>query len=177
MHISKFVKIQKFSYFQLMSINLQNQCYLKNANIHSRQRNSIASLSKTIKRFYTYVPTIFDKIINKEINSEIVFEDEYCLAFKDINPVAPVHILIIPKERKNLSGISQASQENIEILGRLLLTAKIIGDKLKICEGYRVVINEGGHGGQTVGHIHLHFLAGKQFGWPPGTDISNKKII
>lgn len=120
--------------------------------------------------------TIFDKIISKEIKSEIVYEDEKVLAFKDINPVAPVHILIIPKNKDGLSGISKAKGDNINILGTLLFTAKKIGDQLNITEGYRLVINEGKHGGQTVNHIHLHFLAGKQFGWPPGTDLSNAKL-
>jgi diadenosine tetraphosphate (Ap4A) HIT family hydrolase len=120
--------------------------------------------------------TIFDKIINKQLKSEIVYEDEEVLAFNDINPAAPIHILIIPKIKDGLSGISRAEEKNIKILGTLLLTAKKLGDKLNLKEGYRLVINEGRHGGQTVNHLHIHFLAGKQFGWPPGTDKENIKI-
>jgi diadenosine tetraphosphate (Ap4A) HIT family hydrolase len=75
-----------------------------------------------------------------------------------------------------LSGISKANEQHIEILGRLLLTAKKIGDILKIQDGYRIVINDGKHAGQTVSHLHLHFLAGRQFSWPPGTDSSNPKV-
>jgi diadenosine tetraphosphate (Ap4A) HIT family hydrolase len=121
------------------------------------------------KTFSTYIPTIFDKIIKKEIKSDIVYEDDHVLAFKDINPMAPIHILIIPKVRNNLTGISQAEPEHIETLGRLLLTAKQIGKILNINDGYRLVINEGENGGQTVMHLHLHLLAGRQMGWPPGT--------
>jgi histidine triad (HIT) family protein len=120
--------------------------------------------------------TIFDKIINKEIKSNIVFEDDQVLAFKDINPVAPTHIIIIPKNKDGLSGISKAEEKNIQILGLLFFTAKKIADQLNISEGYRVVINEGKHGCQTINHLHLHLLAGKQFGWPPGTATENKKI-
>ena len=110
--------------------------------------------------------TIFDKIINKEIIADIVYEDKEVLAFKDINPVAPIHILIIPKVKNGLSGISKAEEKNVDILGQLLLTAKKIGDQLNIKDGYRLVINEGVNGGQTVYHIHIHFLAGKQFDSP-----------
>jgi diadenosine tetraphosphate (Ap4A) HIT family hydrolase len=132
--------------------------------------------SKFQKFNFSTENTIFDKIIKKEIKSDIVYEDEEVLAFKDINPVAPIHILIIPKIKDNLSGISKAEEKNIKILGTLLLTAKKLGEKLSTKDGYRIVINEGQHGGQTVNHLHLHFLAGKQFYWPPGTDSGNKKI-
>jgi diadenosine tetraphosphate (Ap4A) HIT family hydrolase len=121
----------------------------------------------------TYIPTIFDKIIKREIKSDIIFEDDHTLAFKDINPVAPIHILIIPKVRNNLTGISTAEPENIECLGRLLLAAKQIGKKLNMSDGYRVVINEGENGGQTIKHLHLHLIGGCQLGWPPMS--TNKK--
>ncbi len=120
--------------------------------------------------------TIFDKIIKKEIKSDTVYEDEEVIAFKDINPVAPVHILIIPKLKENLSGISKAEEKDKMILGSLLLASKKIGDSLNIKDGYRLVINEGRHGGQTVDHLHIHFLAGKQFGWPPGPDQDSIKL-
>ncbi len=121
--------------------------------------------------------TIFDKIINKEIKSEIVYEDDHVLAFKDINPAAPIHVLIIPKTKNGLSGISQAYESHLDTLGRLMLTAKKLGDKMNLKDGYRLVINEGPHGCQSISHLHIHFLAGKQFGWPPGTDLDvNPKI-
>lgn len=127
--------------------------------------------------FKSYEFTIFDKIIKKEIKSDIVYEDDEVLAFKDVNPVAPIHILIIPKNKENLSGISKSEDKNILILGKLLLSAKKIGDLLNVHEGYRLVINDGKHGGQTVNHLHLHFIAGKQLGWPPGTDSKNIKLV
>ena len=130
----------------------------------------------TMKKNFTSTTTIFDKIISKEIKSDIIYEDDEVLAFKDINPVSPIHILIIPKIKDGLSGISQAEEKNIKTLGILLLTAKKLGDKLNVKDGYRLVINEGKHAGQTVNHLHIHFLAGKQFGWPPGTETSNIKF-
>ena len=108
--------------------------------------------------------------ISKEIKSDIVYENEDILAFKDISPVAPIHILIIPKIKNGLTGISKAKENHIEILGKLLLGVKDVADKLKIDDGYRIVINEGENGCQTVKHIHLHLIGGKQLGWPPGVD-------
>ena len=122
--------------------------------------------------------TIFDKIISKEIKSDIVYEDEDVIAFNDINPAAPIHILIIPKKKNGLNGISKGEECHVEVLGRLMLTAKKLGEKFGLKDGYRLVVNEGKHGCQSVFHFHIHFLAGKQFGWPPGTDIDfNTKIL
>jgi diadenosine tetraphosphate (Ap4A) HIT family hydrolase len=126
------------------------------------------------RRFFS--TTIYDKIITKEIPSDILFEDDFVLVFKDIKPVAPFHYLIIPKRKDGLTGISQAEERHVEILGRLLLSAKKVGKLLGVQDGYRIVINDGKHAGQTVSHLHLHFLAGKQFSWPPGTDSNNPKI-
>jgi len=111
--------------------------------------------------------TIFSKIINREIPADIVFEDEVCLAFRDIHPQAPVHIVIIPKkEIRSLADIAPADKE---ILGHLLVSASKIAEKLKIDKsGYRVVINTNDDGGQTVFHIHLHLLGGRALKWPPG---------
>ena len=111
--------------------------------------------------------TIFDKIISKEIPSDIVYEDDNYLAFKDINPQAPIHILIIPKKRiATINDIDKADAENI---GNMIFIAKNIAKSLDIAEdGYRLVFNCNNYGGQTVYHIHLHLLGGRQFGWPPG---------
>ncbi|KAL9232701.1 hypothetical protein vseg_007780 [Gypsophila vaccaria] len=113
-------------------------------------------------------PTIFDKIINKEIPANIVYEDEQVLAFRDINPQAPVHILIIPKVKDGLSGLSKAEERHFEILGRLLYTAKVVAKQEGLDEGYRVVINDGPLGCQSVYHIHVHLLGARQMNWPPG---------
>ena len=110
--------------------------------------------------------TIFAKIIRKEIPADIVFEDDLCLAFKDVNPQAPTHILIIPK--KPISKLAEAVNEDQALLGHLLLKAREIADSLGLGDAYRVVINNGEQAGQTVFHLHLHLLAGRPFSWPPG---------
>lgn len=110
--------------------------------------------------------TIFGKIIRKEIPADIVHEDDLCLAFKDLNPQAPVHVLVIPK--KPISAISKAENGDKELLGHLMLTAAKVAKDLKLDDGYRIVVNDGSNGGQEVFHIHLHVLGGRQLVWPPG---------
>ena len=113
-------------------------------------------------------PTIFDKIIAKEIPSSIVYEDEKVLAFRDINPQAPVHVLVIPKLRDGLTGLDKAEPRHAEILGQLLYAAKVVAEKEGVADGFRVVINNGGEGCQSVYHLHVHVLGGRQMKWPPG---------
>ncbi|XP_022950942.1 14 kDa zinc-binding protein-like [Cucurbita moschata] len=113
-------------------------------------------------------PTIFDKIINKEIPSTVVFEDDKVLAFRDISPQAPTHILIIPKVKDGLSGLSKAEERHMEILGHLLYTAKLIAEQEGLDDGFRIVINDGPSGCQSVYHLHVHLLGGRQMNWPPG---------
>ena len=108
---------------------------------------------------------IFLKIVNKELPADIVYEDDIAIAFNDISPQAPTHILIIPK--KEITKLTDSASNDTELLGHLLFVAKKITDDLKI-ENYRVVINNGSEAGQTVFHLHLHVLAGRTFGWPPG---------
>jgi histidine triad (HIT) family protein len=110
--------------------------------------------------------TIFTKIIKKEIPADVVHEDEHCLAFRDINPQAPVHILIIPK--KPLERLIDAAAEDKELLGHLMLVAKMVADKEGVSEAFRLVLNNGAGAGQEIFHIHLHLLAGRGFSWPPG---------
>ncbi|MGD1907990.1 MAG: histidine triad nucleotide-binding protein [Leptolyngbyaceae cyanobacterium] len=111
--------------------------------------------------------TIFGKIIRREIPADIVYEDELCLAFRDITPQAPTHVLVIPK--KPIPKLAAAATEDKELLGHLLLSVKTIADQLDLStEGYRVVINTGSNGGQTVFHLHLHLLGGRSLQWPPG---------
>ena len=110
--------------------------------------------------------TLFDKIINREIPADIVYEDEHVLAFRDIAPQAPVHVLVIPKRR--IVNIISAEPDDREILGRLLLAAGEVARLEGLAEdGYRLVINNGEHGGQSVYHIHVHVLGGRPLGWPP----------
>ncbi|XP_027066914.1 14 kDa zinc-binding protein-like isoform X1 [Coffea arabica] len=116
-------------------------------------------------------PTIFDKIINKEIPANVVYEDDKVLAFRDINPQAPIHILLIPKVKDGLSGVSkvpEAEERHIEILGRLLYTAKLVAKQEGLEDGFRLVINDGPSGCQSVYHLHIHLLGGRQMNWPPG---------
>lgn len=110
--------------------------------------------------------TIFTKIIKKEIPADVVHEDEHCLAFRDINPQAPVHILIIPK--KPLPRLIDAAAEDKELLGHLMLVASMVADKEGVSEAFRLVLNNGAGAGQEIFHIHLHLLAGRGFSWPPG---------
>jgi histidine triad (HIT) family protein len=110
--------------------------------------------------------TIFGKIIRKEIPANIVYEDDLCLAFRDISPQAPTHILVIPKTP--IAKLSEASTEHKALLGHLLLVVKTIAEQESLTNGYRVVINTDQDGGQTVFHLHLHLLGGRALAWPPG---------
>lgn len=113
-----------------------------------------------------YGDTIFGKIIRKEIPADIVYEDDLALAFRDISPQAPTHILVIPK--KPIPKLADATDTDQLLLGHLLLTAKKVADEEGLTNGYRVVINTGEDGGQTVFHLHLHILGGRSLQWPPG---------
>lgn len=110
--------------------------------------------------------TIFSKIIRREIPADIVYEDDLALAFRDVNPQAPVHILVIPKEA--IANLADAESKDHALMGHLLLTAKRVAQQAGLDNGYRVVINTGADGGQTVNHLHLHILGGRQMRWPPG---------
>jgi histidine triad (HIT) family protein len=109
---------------------------------------------------------IFQKIIDRQIPARIVYEDERCLAFHDVNPKAPVHVLILP--RKVIPTHADVKSEDRELLGHLHLVAAQLADKLGIGDGYRLVLNCKERAGQTVPHLHLHLLGGRDFGWPPG---------
>ena len=110
--------------------------------------------------------TIFGKIIKREIPANIVYEDDQCLAFRDINPQAPVHILVIPK--KPIPRVADAAAGDRELLGHLLEIAGKIAKDEGHGDDFRLVINNGEKSGQTVFHLHVHLLAGRFFGWPPG---------
>jgi Diadenosine tetraphosphate (Ap4A) hydrolase and other HIT family hydrolases len=115
--------------------------------------------------------TIFDKIVKKEIPAKIAYEDDLCLAFHDINPQAPVHLLLIPKNRDGLSQLSKAEDKHKELLGHMMVTVAKIAKQEGLEDGYRLVINDGLGAGQSVFHLHMHILGckGTQFTWPPGT--------
>lgn len=113
------------------------------------------------------VKTIFEKIRDGEIPADVIHRDEHCFAFRDISPQAPVHVLIVPN--KVIPRIGEAGPGDQAILGHLLLTAAKIASGLGLAQsGFRVVINNGPHGGETVPHLHVHLLGGRQLTWPPG---------
>ena len=111
--------------------------------------------------------TLFEKIISREIPATIVYEDDLVLAFRDINPQAPQHVLIVPK--KPITRIAEAKPEDHQILGHLLLKAAEVARQLGISEsGFRLVFNNGRHAGEAVPHLHCHIMGGRAMGWPPG---------
>ena len=112
--------------------------------------------------------TIFHKIVAGKIPSTKVYENEDIYSFRDINPVAKVHIIIVPKKMQGLNMLSSATSEHIPILGKLLLSASEIAKQEKLDKGYRIVINCDKEGCQSVPYLHLHLIGGQQLGWPPG---------
>ncbi|XP_072246824.1 adenosine 5'-monophosphoramidase HINT1 [Leuresthes tenuis] len=110
--------------------------------------------------------TIFGKIIRKEIPAKLIYEDDQCVAFHDVAPQAPTHILVVPK--KPIVQLSQAEDSDAALLGHMMLVAKKCAQEAGLSKGYRIVINDGPDGGQSVYHIHIHVLGGRTMGWPPG---------
>ena len=111
--------------------------------------------------------TLFEKIAAREIPAQIVFEDEDVLAFHDIDPKAPVHVLVVPK--RVIPRLAEATENDQALLGKLLATTRIVAEKLDLLEsGYRVVINSGPDAGESVPHLHVHVLGKRPLGWPPG---------
>lgn len=111
--------------------------------------------------------TVFDKILNREIPADIVYEDDLALGFRDVNPQAPVHVLVIPKRR--IVRIATTSEADVGLLGHLLQVCRKVAEHEGIAtSGYRIVTNSGDDGGQSVDHLHFHVLGGRALGWPPG---------
>jgi histidine triad (HIT) family protein len=110
--------------------------------------------------------TIFKKIIDREIPAAIVYEDDQCLAFKDIKPEAPVHVLVIPK--KEISSVSAIADDDAALIGHLWLVIRRLAEELGLENGYRVVVNCGPDAGQAVDHLHYHLIGGRKMTWPPG---------
>jgi histidine triad (HIT) family protein len=110
--------------------------------------------------------TIFQRIIDREIPSKIEHEDEQCIVIRDVQPQAPVHLLIVPK--RPISRVDAAAASDEAVLGHLLLTAQTVAKKLNLAKGFRLVINNGPDACESVPHLHVHLLAGRQMTWPPG---------
>ena len=136
---------------------------MKDKLIHVK-RNYLQSKEKQ-NNYSMAEETIFSKILNGDIPCDEIYRDEHCLAFRDIQPQAPVHILLIP--RKAISSLKEAQQEDAELLGHLLLVATNVAQKEGL-SSWRTVINTGADAGQTVFHLHLHIIGGRSLMWPPG---------
>jgi histidine triad (HIT) family protein len=138
---------------------LADYLFHNNNPLESLTELQVISMSKTTE-------TIFSKVIRREIPAEIVYEDDLAIAFKDIHPQAPVHILVIPKQP--IAQLADIESQDHALMGHLLLTVKRVAQQAGLNNGYRVVINTGTDGGQTVNHLHLHIFGGRQMTWPPG---------
>jgi histidine triad (HIT) family protein len=110
--------------------------------------------------------TIFKRILDREIPADIVYEDDLCLAFRDVAPKAPTHVLLIPK--KEIPAVNDLTAEDQQLAGHLLLVAGRVAQQLELNNGYRLVVNCGPDAGQAVNHLHIHILGGRPLGWPPG---------
>ena len=132
----------------------------------SAPHNEIDALV-SLRQPFVMSKTLFERIAAREIPATIVYEDDQVLAFRDIKPQAPVHVLIIPK--RPIPHLSEARPEDCQLLGHLLLKAAAVADQLGLTQtGFRLVFNNGPHAGEAVPHLHCHILGGRQMGWPPG---------
>jgi len=145
-----------YTSFQKTKLNHTNQVFRK-------MSDEVAAAQKASP---SAAPTIFDKIIDKTIPADIIYEDELCLAFRDIQAQAPTHFLVIPKKR--ISMLSTAEEDDKMLLGHLMLAAQRVAKQEKLDNGFRLVVNNGSDGAQSVYHLHLHVMGGRQMGWPPG---------
>ena len=110
---------------------------------------------------------LFCNIIARKIPADVVYEDDHALAFRDLRPVAPTHVLVIPK--KHIAAIHDLAEEDVAVAGQLLLAARKVADQLGLAkDGFRLVVNDGDQAGQTVHHVHVHVLGGRAMTWPPG---------
>jgi len=109
---------------------------------------------------------LFCKIVAQEVPAKLAFENEHVVAFHDVRPMAPTHVLVIPK--KHIVGIGEATEEDVATLGHVMLAGRRVAEELQLADGYRLVINNGENAGQSVFHLHLHVLGGRRLAWPPG---------
>ncbi|XP_046871708.1 histidine triad nucleotide-binding protein 2, mitochondrial [Hypomesus transpacificus] len=145
---------------------LHPACRASERHLCTSKNDEVRLAEEASRKYGSPTPTIFSKVIDKSIPADIIYEDEKCVVFRDIGPQAPVHFLVIP--RVHIPRISEAKDDEAELLGHLLVVAKNVAKKECLEEGYRVVINDGKHGAQSVYHLHIHVLGGRQMRWPPG---------
>jgi histidine triad (HIT) family protein len=130
-------------------------------------RSMSDEVSKAQSANLSNVPTIFDKLLSKEIPSQVVYEDDRAYCFRDVNPQAPFHALVIPRQKDGLVGLSSMQEDQKGLVGHLMYVAQKVGQE-NCPNGFRVVVNDGRDGAQSVPHLHMHVLGGRQMGWPPG---------
>uniref|UniRef100_A0A090X7C5 Putative zinc-binding protein of the histidine triad hit family n=1 Tax=Ixodes ricinus TaxID=34613 RepID=A0A090X7C5_IXORI len=157
---SPFLRVCKQAYcpLEVKRTLFLRRCY-STGRSRIRKRHKVHRLSTANQLFFT-------KILDKSIPADIIYEDDKCLAFRDVNPQAKVHFLVIP--RKHIPMLDHAGTEDTELLGHLLLVSKKVAAQEKLQDGYRLVINNGKDGCQSVYHLHVHVIGGRQMGWPPG---------
>jgi diadenosine tetraphosphate (Ap4A) HIT family hydrolase len=135
----------------------------------NNEAQAAANAASTDAAVNPNAPTFFDKIVSKEVKANIIYEDELCLAFRDINAQGPVHFLVIPKDKGGLNRLSNAEERHKDLLGHLMYTAgKVAKDEGLAKDGFRLVVNDGPYGCQSVYHLHIHVIGGRQMNWPPG---------
>jgi histidine triad (HIT) family protein len=110
--------------------------------------------------------TLFQKIADREIPADLVYEDDHCVAFRDINPMAPTHLLVVPRDP--IAGVQELGEDDAALAGHLLVVARRLAEEAGLAGGYRLVMNAGDDAGQTVAHLHVHVLGGRRMTWPPG---------
>ncbi|XP_072428238.1 uncharacterized HIT-like protein Synpcc7942_1390 isoform X1 [Chiloscyllium punctatum] len=142
----------------------QKDCCLSKINGMDVPKATLADYAN--KKYGNQPPSLFSKIIDKSLPADIIYEDDQCLSFRDVNPQAPVHFLVIPKIP--IPRISEVADDDKELLGHLLIVAKNLAKKEGLADGYRMVINDGKNGAQSVYHLHIHVIGGRQMRWPPG---------
>ncbi|XP_048452856.1 uncharacterized HIT-like protein Synpcc7942_1390 isoform X2 [Rhincodon typus] len=143
---------------------LTKDCCLSKVNGRDVPKATLADSAN--KKYGNQPPTLFSKIIDKSLPADVIYEDDQCMSFRDVNPQGPVHFLVIPKIP--IPRMSETADDDKELLGHLLIVAKDLAKKEGLTDGYRVVINDGKNGAQSVYHLHIHVIGGRQMRWPPG---------
>ena len=155
--------------FRLVNNLLKKDKYLTRNMSSSDEVNAAAVAASEDPAINPAAPTFFDKITSKEIAVDTIYEDDLCMAFRDIAPQGPVHFLVIPKVKDGLNKLSNAREDQKHLLGHLMYTASEVAKKEGLGEsGFRTVINNGKDGAQSVYHLHIHVIGGRQMSWPPG---------
>ncbi|KAM8885424.1 histidine triad nucleotide-binding protein 2, mitochondrial [Spinachia spinachia] len=153
-------------YLQSLGAGLRRVCRAQRPLCTKEVEVRLAEEEAASRKCASTAGTIFSRVIDRSLPADIIHEDDKCLAFRDVSPQAPVHFLVIP--RLPIPRMSEATDDDAQLLGHLLVVAKNVAKQECLDEGYRVVINDGKHGAQSVYHLHVHVLGGRQMTWPPG---------